>query len=65
MSTIFILKFTKGHNYVKTVSTATLPFSAYCLLMLYICIKFQENISQRVSYLMSGQDLHMKIYKGA
>ena len=45
INTFCILKFTKGHIYVKTIGKVTLLFSAHCLLTLYICIKFQENIS--------------------
>ena len=46
MDTICILKFTKGHNSVKTIGGVLLPFSAHHLLMLYICTMFQENISK-------------------
>ena len=38
-----ILKFTKGHNSVRTVGEVNL----YCLIMLYMCISFKK-ISQRV-----------------
>ena len=63
--TICILKFTKGHNYLKIVDQVTLPFSAHCLSTLYIFINFQENISidfRVISYL---HDLQMgKFTKG-
>ena len=58
-----ILKFTEGHNYVKTVGRVMLPFSAHHLLMLYICVKFNKKISQ-VSELLSGHDLQWKFTKG-
>ena len=41
-----MLKFTKGHNYVQITGGVTFPFSTHCLKMLYICTKFQENISK-------------------
>ena len=42
---IFILKLTKGHNSVKLFVELWLLLSAYCLIMLYICTKICENIS--------------------
>ena len=39
-------QFTKGHNSAKTVNGAMVLSSAHLLMMLYICTKFQENISQ-------------------
>ena len=41
---------------MKTSGRVMLPFSAYCLIRLYICTKFQENIS-KVSELLSGHIL--------
>ena len=56
-------QFTKGHKSIKTVD-GVMVLSAHLLMMLYICTKFQE-ISKRVSKLLSGHDLHTVIYKGA
>ena len=42
---ISILKYIKGHNYVKTISGVMLPFSAHRLMTLYICTNF-KNISK-------------------
>ena len=39
-------QFTKGHNSVKTVDGVMVLIFAYCLVMLYIYTKFQENISK-------------------
>ena len=61
---ICILKFTKGHTYVTTVGRVTLPFSVHHLLMLYICIKFQENISKDFR-VIEPTCLHRESYKGA
>ena len=42
---IFIGKISKGHNSVKNVGgVMVFFFSAHCLLMVYICTKFHENI---------------------
>ena len=38
------LKYTKGHNSVKNVGGVTIL--AHCLVLLYICTKFHENISK-------------------
>ena len=50
-----------GHNYLKTIGRVMYPFSAHCLMTLYICTKFQK-ISQRVSELLSRDIL--KFTKG-
>ena len=60
---VCILKFTKGHYYMKTVGGISLSFSAYFLIMLYIVPSFKK-ISPRVSELLSKHDLHTEIYKG-
>ena len=31
---------------MNIIDGVALPFSAYCLMVLYICTKFQENISK-------------------
>ena len=36
----------KGHNSMKTVDEVWYLISVYCLTMLNICTKFQENISK-------------------
>ena len=41
---IFIGKISKGHKSVKNVDGVTIFFSAHCLMMIYICTKFHENI---------------------
>ena len=61
-NTIRILKFTKGHNYVKTIGRVMQPFSAYHLMTLYICTKFQENISKGFRVIKQP---HTEIYKKA
>ena len=38
-----VFKFSKGNNSVKIFEELWSLFSAYCLMMLYICIKFHEN----------------------
>ena len=46
---ICILKFTKGHNFIKPVGggmVLTLCTSAHYLMMLYICTKFCESFSK-------------------
>ena len=40
------LQFTKGHNSVRTVDGVMVIISIYCLMMLNIWTKFQENISK-------------------
>ena len=37
-------KISKGHNSIKNVSEVTVLVSAYCLMIVYICTKFHENI---------------------
>ena len=39
-----IRKFSKGHNSVVNVGRVVFFFSAHCLIRLYICTKFHENI---------------------
>ena len=41
---ILIGKNSKGHNYVKMLVEFRFFFSAYHLMMIYICTKFHENI---------------------
>ena len=41
---ISILIITMGHNSIKMYTELQFLFSAYCLMMLYICTKFRENI---------------------
>ena len=36
--------FSKGHNSVKTVGRVMVLALSYCLILLYICTKFHENI---------------------
>ena len=38
-----MLKFTKGYNFTKSLGRAT-EFSADCLIMFYICTKFNGSI---------------------
>ena len=55
--TIFILEFTKGHNSAKMEVELWFLFSAYGLLMLYICTKLCETVSNcRLSELRSGHE---------
>ena len=43
--TQFLLsEFSKGHHSVKNRGGLMLLVFSYCLMMLYICIKFHENI---------------------
>ena len=42
--TIFILDFPKENNFEKKILEVWSLVSAYCLLKLYICSKFLENI---------------------
>ena len=62
MDTICILKFTKGHYYMKTVGVVMLSFSAHHLIALHICIKFQENILKDFKII---ERTHTEIYKVA
>ena len=56
---ISIMKFSKAHNSVKNVDGIRLLFSANCLVMLYICTEFLENISK-----VTGHDFHSEFFKG-
>ena len=56
-----IREFTKGHNYMKTIDKAMLPFSTYCLMTLHIYTKLQENISKRFRVI---EQTLTEIYKG-
>ena len=47
---------------MKTTGRVMQPFSAYHLIILYICIKFQENISKDFRVI---ERAHTEIYKGA
>ena len=46
--TISILKFSKGNNSAKNVGGVTVLISARRLIMLYICAKFREIISNGI-----------------
>ena len=41
-------KNSKRHNSVKTVGGDTVVFSAYRLMVVYICTKFDENILEGI-----------------
>ena len=43
---VCMLKFTKGHNSVKTIDGIPVLVLSHCLIMFYTCIKFQENIAK-------------------
>ena len=60
--TLWWSQFTKGHDSVKTVDGVMYLISATCLIMFYICFK---KIFQKVSELLSGNDLDIEICKGA
>ena len=51
-----------GHDYEKTIGRAMQPFSAHHLMTLYICTKFQENISKGFRVI---EQTHTEIYEGA
>ena len=40
------IKLQQLHNYVETIVRVMQPVSAHHLITLYICTKFQENISK-------------------
>ena len=42
--TIFLLKFSKGHNSIKNAEGVTFLVSVYDLMVLHICTNFRENI---------------------
>ena len=54
---ICILKFTDGHKSVQKGGKVELwfLFCAYHLIMLYICIKFCQNISKRSMLSINGE----------
>ena len=58
------LKITMGHNSTKKEGGVMILFSAYQLMMLYICTMFCENICNGFK-LQSGHDFHFLNYKGA
>ena len=45
---ISILKISKGNNSAKNVGEVTVLFSAHRLIMLYICARFREIISNGI-----------------
>ena len=45
---ISILKISKGHNSAKNVGGVTVLISARRLIMLNICVKFRESISNGI-----------------
>ena len=45
-STLGWSQFTKGHNSVKMLMELLYLISTHRLMMFYMCIKFQENISK-------------------
>ena len=45
---------------MKTIGGVMLPFSAYCLMTLYIYTQFQENISKGFRVI---ERTHTEIYK--
>ena len=51
-----------GHNYMKKTNRVMQPFSAHQLMTLYICTKFQENISKGFKVI---KGTHTEIYKAA
>ena len=46
---------------MKTIGRVMQPFSAYHLIILYICTKFQENIFKGFKVI---KGTHAEIYKG-
>ena len=50
-----------GHNYMKTIGRVMQPFSAHHLMTLYICTKFQANISKGSRVI---KWTHTEIYEG-
>ena len=64
MDMIFTLKFTKGHNSVKSVDGVSVLTFCNCLIMLYICTKFHKNISKAFRVIEQSQ-VNTEIYKGA
>ena len=63
---IFIAKISKGHNSKKTVDgcgwSYSSFFSAHRLMMVYVSIKFHENILEGMK--ISGHAFHQKNFKG-
>ena len=62
--TIFNRKISKGHYSVKNVSGVTVFFPAHCLMVAYICTKFQENILDGIKVIEWTQFLYEKIQRG-
>ena len=53
LTQFLIYKFSKGHHSIKNIGGIMVLVLCYCLMKLYICIKFQENI-KRVSELLTA-----------
>ena len=60
---ISIWKITKGNNYAKYVGGVTLLISACCLVMLYICAKFRETISNGIKVIERTQLIYGKLQR--
>ena len=54
----------KGNNSGKNVSGMTILISAKWLVMLYICIKFREIISDGIKVIQRTQFLYGKLQRG-
>ena len=54
----------KGNNSAKNVRGVTILSSAKWLVMLYICIKFREIISNDIKVIERIQFLHRKLQRG-
>ena len=64
MDKIFIGKFSKGPNSVKTYVELQLFLSAYRLMVVYMCSKFQENIPDSIKVIERTRFFIEKIPKG-
>ena len=62
--TISILKITKGNNSAKNVDGVPLLISARHLVMLYICAKFREIISNGIEVIERTRFLYGKLQRG-
>ena len=58
------LNFQRGFILSKLLVELHFLICGHCLMMLYFCTKFHENISKD-SELLSGHDFRTKIFKGA
>ena len=64
VDTFSILKITNGNNSAKNVGGATVLISACRLVMLYICAKFREKISNGIKVIEWTQFLYGKLQRG-